>query len=182
MKEVRVMTGRHDRSAALVVLVVMAIGLALGCGLLGAGCGSGSGSTATTAKTAPDFSGTTLDGVEVSLSGYLGKPVVLVFTASWCPSCGEEAPEIDQFYRDQAGRVGVLAMDVNDSVADMQAFMSDGGYTYPVMLSADDAAGAYGVRVIPTLFVIDAEGRIAKKIIGGASAAELSSLIDDLTR
>jgi len=72
-------------------------------------------------------------------------------------------------------------MAVNDTTDDMRGFMEDGGWELPVMLPADDAAAEYGVRAIPTLFVIDAEGRIVKKIIGGATAAELSALVDDLT-
>jgi hypothetical protein len=73
-------------------------------------------------------------------------------------------------------------MAVQDSESDMSAFMSAGGWTFPVMLAADNAARAYGVRGIPTLFVLDAEGVIVKKIVGRASAADLSALVDDLTR
>jgi len=72
-------------------------------------------------------------------------------------------------------------MSVQDSKPDMLDFMDEGGWTFPVMLEADSAARAYGVRPIPTLFVIDAEGTIVKKIIGGASAADLTALVDDLT-
>jgi hypothetical protein len=61
-----------------------------------AGCGSGATSSATTgaaaaagseatasAKAAPDFAGPTIDGLDVSLSEYRGKPLVLAFMASW---------------------------------------------------------------------------------------------------
>jgi cytochrome oxidase Cu insertion factor (SCO1/SenC/PrrC family) len=75
------MMSRSDRTAAiLAVLLVLAMGLLGGCGL-GAG-GSGSATTAAP-KAAPDFSGTTLAGTEVSLSEYRGKPLVLAFMASW---------------------------------------------------------------------------------------------------
>jgi cytochrome oxidase Cu insertion factor (SCO1/SenC/PrrC family) len=71
------MMGRHSRSAAVVgALLVLATGLL-------AGCGGSTSSTATTAKLAPDFTGVTLDGAEVSLSEYRGKPLVLAFMASW---------------------------------------------------------------------------------------------------
>jgi thioredoxin-related protein len=73
-------------------------------------------------------------------------------------------------------------MAVDDSEAAMADFMSGGGWTFPVMLDADQAAGAYGVRPIPTLFVIDGEGSIVKTIVGGMSAEDLSDLVDDLTR
>ncbi len=45
---------------------------------------AGSGTTAQGSwEIAPDFSGVTLDGREVSLSEYRGKPLVLAFMASW---------------------------------------------------------------------------------------------------
>jgi hypothetical protein len=69
------MTGRHSRGAAVLgALLVLATVLLAGCG--------GPGAT-TTAKTAPDFSGVTLDGSQVSLGQYRGKPLVLAFMASW---------------------------------------------------------------------------------------------------
>ena len=178
------MIGSHSRTAAAVgVLLALAVAL----GSLG-GCGSdlntGStpGSAAPTEDMAPDFSGVTLDGVQVSLSDYGGKPLVLVFMASWCGSCVDEAPEIDNFYREQSEKAEVLAMDVNDSEADIRELMNTEGWTFPVMLSADSAARAYGVRFIPTVIVIDSEGRIAGKLVGGASASDLSALIDGLAR
>ena len=71
------MIGRPERSAAVIgALLVLAMALLAGCG------GSGS-SAVTTAQEAPDFSGVTIDGSEVSLSEYRGKPLVLAFMASW---------------------------------------------------------------------------------------------------
>jgi hypothetical protein len=73
-------------------------------------------------------------------------------------------------------------MAVNDSEQAMTGFTSEGGWTFPVMVDVDRAAGAYGVRPIPTLFVIDGEGFIVKTIVGEVSAQELSALVHDLTR
>jgi hypothetical protein len=78
--------------------------------------------------------------------------------------------------------VAVLAMAVDDGEAAMRDFMTEGGWTFPVMLGADPAARAYGVRPIPVLFVIDGEGLVAKEIFGEVTAEDLSDLVDDLTR
>jgi hypothetical protein len=75
-----------------------------------------------------------------------------------------------------------LVVAVNDSEEAMRGFVADGGYAFPVMLDAENVGGRYGVRAIPTLVAIDSEGRIVKTIVGGATAADLSSLVDDLTR
>jgi cytochrome oxidase Cu insertion factor (SCO1/SenC/PrrC family) len=70
--------------AGLVLAAVLALALLAlaGCGSAGPGAAAGGFSNESTAL-APDFSGVTLDGQQVSLTGYQGKPVLLVFMASW---------------------------------------------------------------------------------------------------
>jgi thiol-disulfide isomerase/thioredoxin len=168
------MAGRRKAAAAVLgALFIFSVAVSAGCSSSSGGGSSGP---------APDFVGVTLDGRQVSLSDYLGKPLVLVFTASWCGTCKLEAPELDRFYQDNRGKAEVLAMAVNDTEEDMRAFMADGGWDYPVMLDADRIADAYGVRFIPTLVLIDSEGRIAKKVVNKLSASEVSALVDGLTR
>ena len=71
------MMGLRSRSAAVVgALFVLAVVLAVGCG----GTDTGDGALA---KTAAVFSGVTLEGTQVSLSEYQGRPLVLAFMASW---------------------------------------------------------------------------------------------------
>lgn len=71
---------------------------------------------------------------------------------------------------------------VNDGEDAMREFVDQGGYTFPVMLDADNLAAEYGVRAIPTIVVLDSEGEVAETVVGGVTAEELSSLVDDLTR
>jgi len=144
------------------------------------GCSLSAGETTTTRAPAPDFSGVTLEGHQVSLSDYRGTPVVIVFMASWCGPCREESPEIDRFYRENKDRAAVLAVDVSDAESDIRAFMSENGLTFPVMLDGDSAANAYGVSAIPTTVIVDPEGRIAKRLVGGTTADALSLIVDGL--
>ena len=72
-------------------------------------------------------------------------------------------------------------MTVNDSENRMRDFMTTGGWDFPVMMRADSAANDYGVRFIPTIVVIDREGRIAEMIVGTATASDLSAVIDGLS-
>ena len=73
-------------------------------------------------------------------------------------------------------------MAVSDNEDAVRQFMAEGGYTFPVMLDSDGLAARYGVRAIPTFVLINAEGRVARTIVGGITTAVLSSLVDDLTR
>jgi hypothetical protein len=63
----------------------------------------------------------------------------------------------------------------------MKAFMRKGGWTFPVALAEDEVPAAYGIRGVPTVFVLDSEGRIKKTFVGGTTAANLASVVDDLT-
>ena len=72
-------------------------------------------------------------------------------------------------------------MTVNDSENRMRDFMTTGGWSFPVMTRADSAANDYGVRFIPTIVVIDREGRIAEMIVGMATASDLSAVIGGLS-
>jgi len=147
-----------------------------------AGC-SGSSTGATVIKrTAPGFSGHLLDGTPVSTSDYQGKPLVLNFMATWFGPCMAEAPEIDQFYRENKNRVGFLAIAVNDTEDALKSVLGEKGWVFPVMFDGDSAADAYGVTAIPTTVVIDTEGHIVKRTVGGTTAADLSLVIDGLTR
>ena len=70
---------------------------------------------------------------------------------------------------------------MNDSEDAMREFLSENGYSFPVMLDEDNVAADYGVRAIPTNIVLDSEGEVAKTMVGGVTAEELSSIVDDLT-
>jgi hypothetical protein len=74
-------------------------------------------------------------------------------------------------------------MAIQSGESDMRDFMSGGGWTFPVALVQDQLALSYGVRYLPTIIVVDAEGQIVKRLIGGqgAAASDLSRLVDDLT-
>lgn len=75
----------------------------------------------------------------------------------------------------------MLALAVNDSRSAIWGFMTEGSWSFPVMLDADRIANTYAVRGIPTTVLIDQEGHIVKKIVGPIRADELSALVDDLT-
>ncbi len=70
---------RHGGLASVAALGLVLTGLLVLASFVLAGCGSSSGA----GKKAPDFSGKTIDGVEVSLAGYRGMPLVLAFMGSW---------------------------------------------------------------------------------------------------
>ena len=84
---------------------------------------------------APDFTITSIDGKEYSLSALKGKVVMLQFTASWCRVCREEMPFIErdiwQKHKDNPDFV-LLALDRDEPAERVVQFVETIGITYPI--------------------------------------------------
>lgn len=108
------------------------------------------------------------EGQMVSLEGLRGRPVLLNFWASWCTSCDDEAPVLEQIwqtYRDRG--LLVLGVDVRDLSADARAFDDDYGLTYPSVRDGDASTERDFETVgVPESFLIDRQGRIVAKLTG----------------
>src|SRR5215470_3917681 len=109
---------------------------------------------------APDFQLPKIDGATVSLADFRGKPAVIVFWASWCSSCKEEAPRINALAAQYEGKgVRVLGINVKDSPAGAEVGVKEFGIRYPVARDPDaSVARAYGVRGTPTVIFLDRKG------------------------
>src|SRR5450759_3778509 len=124
----------------------------------------------------------TLAGQKLSLASYRGNVVVINFWGSWCPPCRQEAPALGSLARRLRSRdVRFLGVDIQDNPSGAQAFMRTFSITYPSLNDpSDEIALAFRGTVppagIPTTLLIDRSGRIAARIIGGASYVGLKAL------
>ncbi len=131
---------------------------------------------------APLWTLTDRDGIEVSLEDMRGSIVVLDFWATWCGPCVVVMPEIqslfDSYPHDQVQVYGVNVWETGDPAS----FMDESGFTYGLLLEGDEVAGDYKVSGIPTMYIIDQEGRIAFVEVGANPeiGEMLSSAVDDL--
>jgi len=131
---------------------------------------------------APDFTVYDLDGNEVRLSDYIGKPVVLNFWASWCGPCKMEMPDFDEAYAELGDEIQFLMVNVTsgrETLESASAFIEEQGYSFPVFYDTDsDAAMTYGVYSLPTTLFIDAEGYGIAQAAGAIDAETLQNGID----
>ena len=136
-------------------------------------------------ETAPELSGTDLAGDALSTGDFAGTVMVVNVWGSWCPPCRAEAPvlkELADEYADDAQFLGIVNRS-KDAAA--TAFNQTYGITYP---SFSDEGGGLELRfvdslpsqAIPTTWVIDAEGRVAARILDEVDASTLGGIIDDL--
>lgn len=113
--------------------------------------------------TAPDFTVYDIDGDAVSLSDFIGKPVIINFWASWCGPCKMEMPEFEEKFEELGGDIQFLMVNLTDgnreTIDTAAAYIEESGYTFPVYFDTDqDAAYTYGVYLIPSTYFIGADG------------------------
>lgn len=114
---------------------------------------------------APEFKLTTLDGKPLSLADSRGKVILLNFWATWCGPCRAEIPDLIDLQKKYKDRLQVIGLVVDDD--DQQAiikFAEGSGINYPLALASRDVRIQYGgIGALPTLFVLDGEGRVVQK-------------------
>ena len=179
------------------VLIVAAVGLlaVIGVGLLRPGTPNISSSTSSPSgapvgiqigDAAPNFTLKTLDGKQVSLSDYRGKPVMINFWFATCPGCLAETPGIERFYAAQqaAGKSFViLAVNDVDDAPTAQQFVQQYGITYtPVLDDNQRVATLYNLNATPTSYFIDRQGIIRFVQVGPIDQATLQQKVAEISQ
>ncbi|MDP9039984.1 MAG: TlpA family protein disulfide reductase [Acidobacteriota bacterium] len=134
-------------------------------------------------KPAPAFKLATLDGRQVSLADFKGRPLVVNLWATWCGPCKIEMPWFQEFrsrYAPQGFEVLGIADDPdagNDAIAGTAHKL---GVTYPILLATPAMEKAYGdPEVLPMSFYVDKAGDIVEVTAGLGSKDELEAKIKE---
>ena len=143
------------------------------------------GSPLVVGKLAPDFTLSTLDGTEVSLSQFRGQPVLINFWASWCFSCREEMPEMVRMYKSHKAE-GLMILGVNltfqDALPDVQAFVSEFNITFPILLDEDGTVTEklYQIPGIPTTIFVKRDGTIERIQAGLITGLQFDQFVAEI--
>lgn len=136
------------------------------------------------AKPAPlDYTVKDMNGVDVKLSSFKGKVILLNFWATWCGPCKAEIPGFVELQNQYAKDLVVLGMSVDDTVDKLKPYAAQYKINYPILvgLGRDDVQDAYGpLYGIPASFIIGRDGRICKKHMGIAPKAQFEREIKAL--
>jgi len=155
---------------ALVTLVALAISVA----------------PAEPAPAAPGFRVKTLDGARtIDSRALLGKAVVVLrFQASYCTPCARESAALGALAeRYRARGVEILALHVQDTIADVRDFVRARRVTYPIALDPKLAIGnRFGFKGTPYTVVIDRRGEMVARIHGENAVARLPRILEDALR
>lgn len=134
--------------------------------------------------TAPDFALPSLDGKTVKLSDFRGKIVVIDFWASWCSDCRKDAPAVVEMHREYKDK-GVVFLGVSfDTNRESWAnAVKKYGIDYVQVSNLQkwketEVSKAYHVNWIPSMYVIDAEGKV---LLGTVVSSKVKALLGQLT-
>ena len=112
---------------------------------------------------APDFILKDLNGQKFRLSDYRGKkPVMIIFSTTWCSSCKSEIPHFKSLYAVYANKdIEIVNVGVQESKAKMSKFAARYNLPYRVLLDeAGIVSGVYEIRGVPSLVLVDKKGFI----------------------
>lgn len=134
-------------------------------------------------KPAPTLEGTTLDGASFSLADHAGKVMVLNVWGSWCAPCRAEAPALVAAAKamPEVFFLGINSRD--EDPAQAKAFVRAFDIGYPNLY---DPAGSLLLgwpvppKAIPSTLVIDADGKVAARILGETTETTLKGVVEEV--
>jgi len=134
--------------------------------------------------TIPAFSAPALGGGTMRWTAYAGKPTVLAIWAPWCPHCQAELPRLSAA---MAAHPDLQLVTVATAIGQepgpsVGGYLADHGLTFPVGVddSQNTILNGLGVNSFPTIFYVDAEGKVVQVSTGELSPDQLSAALDQL--
>ena len=120
-------------------------------------------------KPAPRFAREDLQHHQrVSLAAYKGKVVLLNFWATWCGPCLLELPQFSH-WQGELGPKGlqVIAISIDDGADQVLSYTRMRPVPFPVVMGDEKLGRLYGgILGLPVTFLIDRDGRVAKRYQG----------------
>ncbi len=138
-------------------------------------------------QTAPTLTGKAFNGKKAVTPSTTGKPQAIVFLAHWCPHCQAEVPVLVELAK--AGAFdGVNVSGVATGTSSQRdnyppsKWLKGQKWPYPVMVDSKDgaAARAYGLTAYPYFVFLDASGKVAGRLTGELSRADLRTVFSAL--
>jgi len=136
---------------------------------------------------APTFKLPDMNDHELNLEKLRGKVVVVNFWATWCPPCRREMPSLQRLWQRHGGKTDlqIVAVNVGEDADTVLGFMGtmDVAPSFTIALDRDSAVMRnWPIKGLPTTFLLDRDGRIVYRAIGGREfdSAESIALINRL--
>lgn len=127
-----------------------------------------------TGQVAPNFSGQDLQGNQVQLSDYRGRPVMVTFWSPDCFACRDELPALQAIAQKPDSNMVLLTVVTHPTRAEVKDFVQKQKLTFPVLMDEQSTITTqYKVHGEPFTYFISPDGRIEQKVIGAGEPGEL---------
>jgi peroxiredoxin len=109
-----------------------------------------------------------VDGKNVSISDFKGNIVFLNFWTTWCPTCRIEMPSMEKLHQKLKNyNFTMVTINLQESASQVKAFFKEFELTFTALLDSTGEVGAsFGIRAIPTTYILDKTGRIIGLVNG----------------
>ena len=130
---------------------------------------AGQGLSSLAPSPAPAFELRDMEGETRKLSDYRGQPLIVNFWATWCPPCRAEMPAMNRaWHKIKNAGIGMIAINVGEDEDTIFAFTGDYPVDFTILLDQDsNTIEQWPIKGLPTTFVLDPEGNIIYRAIGG---------------
>ena len=134
-----------------------------------------------------NFSWKDSTGKTIDLDSYRGKVTLINFWATWCGPCKMELPDLIAISKEMADKgvkiIGVSTDRGANVLEDVSSFVAEKGIPYQIVISNEELDEAFGnIRLIPTTFVVDTDGKIVQTIVGARSKAAFIEAINAILK
>ena len=122
---------------------------------------------------------TDVNGKQVQLSDYAGRPVLINAWATWCPPCQAEMPDLNAYYKAHSSQgFVILAINAGESSAQASNFANQLGLTFPILLDPSESLmDALHIADFPTSILVGRDGVVKAIHIGRMTPAMLEEEI-----
>jgi peroxiredoxin len=161
-------------SAAIITLLLASV--------LAAGCQVRKGPTVSKVAARPVISLPSTDGKSINIPGDMkGNLTVLLFWSQGCPYCKKEMPLIEPLFKKYRHRgFSFVAVHMGDGMEASRSIKRDMGLTFPIVVDEKSSLRKlYGIVSVPTMFVLDGNGIVREKVLGGLGAGDLEKMIEE---
>ena len=107
-------------------------------------------------------------GRHVGLDDFRGKIVFLNFWTTWCPTCRTEMPSMERLHRKLSGKdFAMVTVNIKETASQVKKFFEEYNLTFTALIdTTGEVSTEFGLRAIPTTFILDKSGQILGRITG----------------
>jgi len=93
------------------------------------------------------------------IADHPGKPTMVFFWATWCPSCKQQMPDLEALYKSHGEKLNILAVSLDDKVEALEQYFADKKIDLPVYFGDSAMAERFNVSAIPTMVIFNKQGK-----------------------